>query len=286
MRAVSALAGLLFVFAGCLGGGEVAPEQLPGVSSEAGICPTDPPQPDCGPGDEAGAIEGFVFDEEELPILGVQVGILGMDAPVEMVTDGRGYYTFGNVYAGFYQLGFAKLGFHQDQRAVEVFAGEVTVVNMTLIKDEPPAVYHDDQVFDGNILLGEAFLDIITGTFELPMCEPCQYEFNVTSNAKSIVLEPFFEPTIANPAGPTVLGFQFWNKAKLESGNLSQTPYASGEWASGDKIQVDFDFETGEVFRLVNYCDVEWVCIDQDFSIYVTIFYNGVPDPDFTALPE
>ena len=85
------------------------------------------------------------------------------------------------------------------------------------------------------------------------------------------------------------MGYQFWNGtewAKAEQGDLSAMPMAAGEWASRGQVRVDHAFAPGEEFRLVNYCDLEWVCIDQDFSVFVTTFYGAPMPAEFTALPE
>lgn len=226
-----------------------------------------------------GGIEVTVVDESELPIEGAQVGMDGL--PVGL-TDAEGRVSINDVEPGAHDIAVAKIGFDSVARRVDVIVGEVTKLQVPLAAVEVIVPFSDVLLFDGHILVGEAFVDIVTGTMGLPGCQPCQFEINATyPGLMTLWFEITFQPTLPNPTGDR-MGYQVWTLDG--SGGLGDN-LASGNWRSGGHFRVDGDNWTeAQQFQLVNYCDALWVCVDQKFTNYVTRFFNEKAPKEYSAI--
>ena len=104
--------------AGCVGEGTA--QELPPPS----VAP--PPQVDV----DTGAVEGLVHDDSLLPLDNAQIALGGTE--LTALSDAEGRFTFSNVVPGDHQLFVARLGFDSVAKRVNVVAGEVTTVDVTL----------------------------------------------------------------------------------------------------------------------------------------------------------
>jgi hypothetical protein len=83
--------------------------------------------------DQQGSVEGFVSDPRRQPIEGARVFVGGALSSALAVTDRRGYYRIDGLPAGYsYPIVASAPGYQNDQRTVEIRAGEVSPMSFTL----------------------------------------------------------------------------------------------------------------------------------------------------------
>ena len=83
--------------------------------------------------DEAGALSGTVVDQESgVPVEGARIGLLGTVDRFETVSDAAGAFRFPSVPAGDYAFRVDHLAYGTVTSAVEVLAGEETVLRATV----------------------------------------------------------------------------------------------------------------------------------------------------------
>jgi len=107
---------LVLFLAGCTGGGGSA--QSVSAPSEASF------------GEDEGAVNGRVYDEEILPVVDANVGLL--ELKLETRTDAEGRFIFSHLVPGNYTLGVARLGYEPYAKHVTVTAGASLDVDVTL----------------------------------------------------------------------------------------------------------------------------------------------------------
>lgn len=115
-RSLAAIAGLLLLLSGCMGGG-------------AGPTATGPTAPTFS--HDTGAIEGLVLNDEQIPLAGAQVGVQGPEAR-QTSTDESGRFVFSNLKPGEYTVLVNALGYKVDTRKAVVVPGEPTPLSFTL----------------------------------------------------------------------------------------------------------------------------------------------------------
>lgn len=122
---------LVVSFAGCVGGGAQADEEqadgAPRSTLEQSI--EDAP-PTASVAEGAGAIQGVVFNENQAPLRGAFVALLGTDNSTE--TDKLGRFAFSNLAPRAYTLRVDASGYQSLEQGVDVVEGRVTNVTITL----------------------------------------------------------------------------------------------------------------------------------------------------------
>jgi carboxypeptidase family protein len=106
--------------------------------------------------DDLGGIEGYVMDEESVPVSNAQIGIRGTEFLA--TADGDGKYSFSLVPPGTYSMDALRLGYHPSVTTVTVVAGEVTPVDITLAILAAPVPYAEIRHHTGKVGLGVAFI--------------------------------------------------------------------------------------------------------------------------------
>jgi hypothetical protein len=265
---LSALAVLVLLVSGCT---EVAqpkaedqtPTQAPPAESSA----------------DTGGLEVRVLDDSQLPISGASLGL--MKTNLTGTTDASGRATFSKVAPGSYDLVVSALGFEPLGRRVQVKAAEITPVVLTLKALASVEGYHESVVFNGYIQAGEGFTDILTNGMPVG-CQKCEFRFNASKNAEAFLFEVDFTPTIRNPTGRTILSHQVWDEGTDKN-------YRTGSWEPRGRFALEKKTagwpEAGQKFRMINYCDALFVCVDQKYDVWLTTFYNMALNETVTALP-
>lgn len=248
------------------------------------------PPPTLSP--DAGAIEGRVVDEELNAIAGADVGIV---RGAQTVADADGAFRF-QVEPGSYEVAAQKLGYEGAARRVEVVAGEVSRITITLKAFDLKVPFNHTRTFDGHIQAGGLLLDLVLDeSTGLPAgCVKCDLNFTVTADMMEVLFELSFRPTIANPNGGNILEWQLWS---LDGEGNLDVNYGIDTWASGGRIS--FNRETAlpgsdggampakaGKYVLISYCDAFFVCQDQRFQIFHTYFHHEGAPENFTALPK
>lgn len=126
--------------AGCLGGGDVSPDDSDGGAEEPVEFTED-----------TGAITGTVTDAEGLPVAEATVAIEGPDGPQETKTDETGTYGFSNLEPGTYEVFVQGLGHEAKAKPADVVPGEATRVDFTLSAVAVQAPHHTTYTQVGHI---------------------------------------------------------------------------------------------------------------------------------------
>lgn len=229
-------------------------------------------------GGGASAIEGVVLDDEEKPVAGVEVVLLELES--NATTDEAGAYRFTELAAGVYTLTFAHPDFKGAGRNVDVGHAdtiELDVILFPVVFDTP---YADTLIFEGYIFLGTALSDIDHG------CQDtggnCRFDFTSERGLETVVSDVEFTPSIANPTGPTRLYFQLRHAdfEPLYADGYYEAPHGThavfGDWAR----------EEGVPFYQNTVCDLVFVCYDQRFTNYATLFYFEPAPEGWSVFPE
>ncbi len=236
---------------------------------------------------ETGGIDGLIVDEEELPIGGARVVLVGTD--IETSSDAGGRFTFSQVDPGDYKVTIKKTGFATAGRAVPVIAGEISQLRVTLKQLFFDVPYHETHPWTGMVLAG--FFTVAVGEGGSPgdpscsacflPCDTCVTEFNVTRGMRAIVFELEAQSTVANPVGDNDY---FW---QLLGNSRDYGRYGADYWIDGGKRQINGGWpDGGDDFRFTMQCGLEFVCVNQQFTVHFSKFYFQGPTDNFTALPE
>ncbi|HLE48163.1 MAG TPA: carboxypeptidase-like regulatory domain-containing protein [Candidatus Thermoplasmatota archaeon] len=119
MRLLSLLLAIIVAIAGCSGSSAKSAEPTPVTTAPpATVTP------------EFGSIEGLVTDEEMVPIEGVDVAIV--DPEQKTKTDATGKFVFNELPGAKYKIVLQKLGYEASAKAVDVIAGEISQVTVTM----------------------------------------------------------------------------------------------------------------------------------------------------------
>lgn len=234
------------------------------------------PAPESG----KGSISGVVVDDAIRPLAGVLVAVSGKDAAV--ATDETGLFVVADLEPGLYTLQANATGYLPIQTTAEVVAGDTAKVRIVLATDPTPQPVHVTLQFDGfiqagNGLANQAWQLFVNGTAGVPVdsCE-CQFYFSTESEASTFVIEVVWEPTVANPAGTSSGYYALWDDGEPDGGyvdNGCDNPcYGVVGWS-------EFALAETRNFHTDIWIDSDWVQVNQKFTQYVTIFYNGeAPD--------
>ena len=153
-RLAPALAGLLFLIAGCTGSSPSSRDDAAGPATVS-------------PDSEFGLITGRVTDAEARPIADVEAGLRGTG--LLTTSDASGYFQFANMKPDKYVLDVARLGFTPVARELEVKAGEEIKLDIQLA----PVAIAEEAYFESNPFSG--FLECALGA--VVWVSPCSYPY-------------------------------------------------------------------------------------------------------------
>jgi hypothetical protein len=223
-----------------------------------------------------GSISGVVVDAAIRPVAGANLTILGPQ--LHAATDRDGLFTFSDLEPGLYTLSANATGFLATQTTAEVKAGATAKVRMVLPLDTSPKPYHTVLKYDGYIQAGsgleneawDLFVGEETGVFSCT----CRFNFTADQAVSSFIFETTWEPTVADPAAPqdaywTIYGPDSKGGETYESGDCLDPCWGQ---ANGTTYA-----PTARDFYAYVWLDSSWVVVQQKFTVYVTLFYNGMP---------
>lgn len=104
---------------------------LAGCSGQAGP-ESDQPELSVDATGETGAVEGVVIDDAVNPVVGAQVATTSAAGVVQSVTEESGKFVLNGVTPGRQTIFAAALGYNSVAKVVEVVAGEVTSISLTI----------------------------------------------------------------------------------------------------------------------------------------------------------
>lgn len=134
---------LLVLLAGCAGD---AGQKAKATSGATVTISNDAPE------DEAGTIVGTVSDDEQRPIAGAQVALLGGDLAATAQTDESGGFALQGVPPGEHVVGAQKIGYESNSAKVVVAAGDTEDVQVIL----KPIIDLDEVYYE--LVIGKGYI--------------------------------------------------------------------------------------------------------------------------------
>lgn len=228
---------------------------------------------------EEGALSGVVVDEAIRPLPRVNVTVLGQG--ITTATDDSGLFIVADLLPGLYTLAVNLTGYLPTQTTAEVKLGETAKVRIVLPTDTTPKPYHTTLKFDGfnqagNSLVSQAYELFVNGTAGVPYdsCQ-CQFSYTLERPADTHIVEVAWDPSVQNPAGGSSGYWAIWD----EDGGDYQDD-GCGNPCLG-RIDGFFPPES-QRFRIDIWLDSDWVQVNQSFTVYLTLFYNGAAPADWS----
>lgn len=281
IRNISLLIAALVALSGCTDGG--SPQTATVEQVETTVIQTAPATTQTrapaikNVAEEGGSILGSVTDDEFRPIVDVTVFLAEFE--VDATTDEGGRYAFTDVPVGTYTLTFEHPSYETAGRKADVAVGVEKRLDVILEPLPFAGSYHETVISKGLIVAGEAFVDIL---FCGELGGQCLFTIEAQPQLHSIVIEEEFIPTLPpNPTDGNTLYYQ------LRHTDAAGALYGDGYWQPRQKRTIEGDWSKDEPLPLwLNVtCHLYWVCFQQTFTNYVTLFYVEKAPEDFTALP-
>ena len=239
-------------------------------------------------GSSYGAIAGVVVDLAIRPLAGATVALMGSDQT--RTADEGGQFAFEDLEPGSYFLNISAPRHGGVQTSVEVVAGEVSRVKAQLEPFLGVEPFHQTFHYQGYIEASGAvsgpIVNIVLDEFgDNPFCQ-CTLVFNTTGlDVKTLVVEAFWEDTVADPRGPTDLYLEVFPRELDDStddikGGFLFSPvlehYPIEAWGE-DEQNVEWRARLSGSADHVNY--------SQRYDLFVTVFANE-PAPDGWSLVQ
>jgi hypothetical protein len=228
---------------------------------------------------DEGALSGVVVDEAIRPLAGVLVTVLGQG--IDSVTDTGGLFLVAELAPGLYTLAANATGYLRTQTTVEVVVGQTAKVRMVLPTDTTPQPFHVTQKFEGfnqagNSLASQAYELFVNGTAGVPYdsCQ-CQFYYTVEQPADTHIVEVTWERSVDSPAAESSGYWAIWD----EDGGDYQDD-SCGNPCLG-RIDGFFPADSRR-FSIDIWLDSDWVQVNQAFTVFLTLFYNGAAPADWS----
>lgn len=230
-----------------------------------------------------GVVSGVVVDPGIRPLAGVNLTVVGKGLTAR--TDANGIFVLSNLEPGLYTIAARAAGFLPVQTSAEVKAGETTKVRMVMDADTTPVPYHAATMkFNGFFqasftgLVDEALDLFVFNQTRGPVTTParpactCHFVYYPEPNATTHVIEIAWEANPPKPADPTgqlgdpeiIMHFNPGNFLSFCYGSPCVLRY-DGQNLSKDLTKVDLSF----------WGDNTWPALNEEFTVFVTLFYNG-----------
>ena len=228
---------------------------------------------------DEGALSGVVVDEAIRPLSGVIVEVLGYS--LQAVTDDTGLFAVEELPPGLYTLSANATGYLATQTTVEVKVGETAKVRIVLPTDTTPKPFHTTVKYDGfnqagNGLVSQAYELFVNETAGVPFDScACQFYYTLEQPADTHIVEVEWEPSVDNPTGDSSGYWAIWD----DDGGDYQDDGCDNPCLG--RIDGFFPAES-QRFHIDIWLDSDWVQVNQAFTVYLTLFYNGQAPEDWS----
>ncbi|HLE47565.1 MAG TPA: carboxypeptidase-like regulatory domain-containing protein [Candidatus Thermoplasmatota archaeon] len=284
------------VLSGCVGGSDKAASPTP-----SGPPPLVPPNADWG------AIEGFVYDPEVLPVANATVNIV--DQTINATTDADGYYNILHLQPGAYKLSVDVPRYQPIVRSVNVPLADVVRVDWALRDIPIPDPYVDDGYTRRGTLQCEVRANA-TGTNSNPSCSelapehtgpyiPPSRDANITllPGAEGFLVELQWEgdvPVLHQKLRVAIRAGEAATWKQVEGPSVLRIEVGGKDMAAFSEFaQRNYTAEGGQIFFLVfpgeaasTAAGGAGMVIQQDYTLYVTVFYRQPPIPGYSRIPK
>lgn len=260
--------------------------------------------------DDTGGIEGIVVDDEEVPVPSAIIRIVGLPQVTNTTEDGR--FAFSNLAPNSYILLVERTGFIKRQVPTQVPVGNATHVKVILMPVPPPTPYADvGFIMNGYVRGGYSYrVANVGGNGTALTAQPIPEAYRSTNSGRllpksgwqSILFEVDWKPSsgqsdqlalqLTFPEKLTGGAVSTANKAWVAGGN----PVLKWRWdrehfeeARKAKPNLAFDTFVGIDFLVLPATDPAGthdvgVYLEQKFTVYGTIGYNGPLEPGYSRL--
>lgn len=202
------------------------------------------------------------------------------------VTDGSGLFTVSGLQPGLYTVRVNATGYLPIQSTAEVVAGEVAKMRIILPADLTPKPYHTTLKFKAYDAVGQGLadfaVDLVVRSFANgtvpPQGDQCYFYFRADSKPDTTLIEAACEDSVQDyPEGQTEY---YWVLDGLDSGDYLDDYCTSpcNVTILGDALPKDLRFGLGMS------PDEDWVTYQQEWSVFVTIWYGAAPPPGWSFL--
>jgi hypothetical protein len=234
---------------------------------------TDEPGDPTGP--STGTVAGRVLDDALNPVADVQVRVLGTD--LVATSDASGAYRIEDVPVGPVRLVASAAGYSTQTQSGTVALGQALEVEFHLTSAPARIANHNTVRFDGRIACG---LPQGLGCGSVSEEDLPRHRFEVGSGLAGIVFEVEWTPQVQGTS--TTLRVD----ATASTASACGEVIGSAQGPSVLRLQLDegFPIAGGHQCALV-YPAEDAPVADQEYTLYVTLFYFGPPSPEFTAIP-
>lgn len=266
---------VLTAFSGCVGG------------EGADVKASNPPPSAAPPTvtEDTGSISGTVLDDEALPIVGADVAIIG-GGEYGSKTDDGGKFTINEVPPGSVKIVAQKLGFESIGRNVDVLAGEVATVTLTLKAIEIVNAYHDTFDFNGMFVCG-----VSSPAAVVTPCRNVPEEKSTFAVAVKADVKTYIDAMTWQSSAP--------GTSKVMRNALSVSPGSGSANMNGpspniarvDEIKTKADSKVNHVIWIgytgtSDPTSIIAISIQQKFHVLTSVFYGVEAPEDYTGLPD
>ncbi|HUR61516.1 MAG TPA: carboxypeptidase-like regulatory domain-containing protein [Candidatus Thermoplasmatota archaeon] len=281
---------LLFLLGGCAAGPAGEGDQLAADLSAA----AERAQAESGA--DRGIISGVVVDVGIHPIPRANLTVLNQGITAR--ADDNGIFVFPNLKPGIYTIQARAAGYLGVQTTSEVVAGETSKVRIQMDADPTPLPYHSPTLkFKGFFqvsftgLVDEALdLFVFNQTYgpvttpPMPSCT-CHYVYHPEANATTHIVEIQWE---ANPPKPDDPTGQMGESEIVMDFNADKDPQPGLTFCYGSPCVTRFDGRNlSAELRTVDlgfWGDGTWPALNEEFNVFVTVFYNGAAPKDWSFI--
>jgi hypothetical protein len=243
-----------------------------------GQASTEAPAGTEGTSATTGAIAGVAVDEAVRPL----VAALDLDGQWQAASTEDGTFRFEDIPAGSHVLSASAKGFLPAQALVTVVAGQTVDARVQLLREPSDLPFFNTVDFEGfyqlSLGLATAVGDQLNDPLGLLECS-CAFSAQPGPGLSRMVLEVFWDDSVADPAGPTKFTWQI----EAVGGNAT----ATGQGPSPiqrtlgrlDFPAEGFEFSDASEYQVRVYPDAVWPAFSQDFQAFLSLWYRG-PPPD------
>lgn len=279
----------VLLLAGCTAQGPGSDAGTPAADGEAPDAPS--PAASATPDDMAGSVTGLVLNEEELPVVGVQVSVVETRATT--TSDALGKFTFNHLEPGEYRLVFERVGYEDAAKAATVAAGQIFEVTVRLVPIQVAIEpYHQSLVVTAHIKAQYVFVGTLAGVYNetgaaSQTCDPCQFTLPYDEGLREAVVEGIWERPAEVPGVNEQVYLQYYVGGTDETakGTAAHTGYL------GNREKVTFTGSSVETLQGHREADLYVhggffsVSVDHKPDIWTTFAYGATLPDSFTALP-
>jgi hypothetical protein len=238
--------------------------------------------------EQTGSISGKVLTDELVPLPGAEVGIT--DLQLTTKTDATGVFTFNSLKPGSYKLIVQALGFEASGRKVDVTAGQVVNVNLTLKAIALPAEPHHTTVERVSLIQFDqewvGFVAILAGVNHSTVCGQCYHTLILEPGPVQDLVENWWSSTEIGPVNSQVAIWWMYKDTKGGSHNNLVDAYTNREsrmWVDAENLEL---MKSGATkVNMIVESGLSTASVQQRVNTYNTFAYVA-PLPDgFSALP-